>query len=122
MVHLVQTIVEVINMEWFVRAKALQTDSDVKIRTLANEFDISEHTLSNYLNGKRTMPYGVLVQFANYFGVTTDYLLGRAEQPELPFAVSLNERAMLSEFRTLGKEQKELIVQNIKLMKAQNER
>ena len=109
-------------MDWYLRAKALQTDSDVKIRTLANEFKISEHTLSNYLNGKRTMPYGVLVQFANYYGVTTDYLLGRAEQPELPFSVSLGERAILSEFRTLSKEQKELIVQNIKLMKAQNER
>ena len=104
------------------RAKMLQTDSDVKIRTLARLFGVEEHALGSYLNGKRTMPYEVLVQIADYFHVTTDYLLGRTEEQAEPFPVSQGERAMLADFRALSREQKELIVQNLRLMRSQNER
>ena len=103
------------------RAKALQIDSDVKIRTLARHLEIGEHTLGTYLNGKHTMPYDVMVRFADYYHVTTDYLLGRTDTPEEPFPVSTGERALLASFRSLSREQKELIVQNIRLMCRQNE-
>ena len=64
----------------------------------------------------------VLVQIAEYFSVTTDYLLGRTGDPSMPFPVSAGERAMLADFRLLDRDQKELIVQNIRLMRSQNER
>ena len=78
--------------------------------------------MSNYLNGNRSIPYDVLVRFAQYFHVTTDYLLGLTDTPEPPFPVSAAERELLSLFRTLSKEQKELIAQNIDLMVKQNQR
>ena len=41
--------------------KAIQTDSDIKIKTLAAQFSISENALGNYLNGRRAVPYDVLI-------------------------------------------------------------
>lgn len=104
------------------RAKALQTDKDIKIRALAPQLNTNEHALGSYLNGKRTMPYDVLVNFAQYFHVTTDYLLGLTDDPKQPFPVSAPERELLTQFRTLSREQKELIAQNIDLMVKQNQR
>lgn len=109
-------------MTYVERAKAIQADSDIKVRALAPHLNTNEHALGSYLNGKRTMPYDVLVRFAQYFHVTTDYLLGLTDTPEPPFPVSASERELLSLFRTLSKEQKELIAQNIDLMVKQNQR
>lgn len=104
------------------RMKELQTDSDVKIRTLAARFKISENVLGNYLNGKRHVPNDILVEFAKFYHVTTDYLLGLTDDPNLPFPVSTTERAMLERFRSLSKDQKELIHQSVELMFRQNQR
>ena len=70
-------------MELHERMKAIQTDSDIKIKTLAAQFSISENALGNYLNGRRAVPYDVLVKFADYYQVTTDYLLGRTDKREV---------------------------------------
>ncbi len=109
-------------MELHERMKGIQTDNDVKVKALAAEFSIGQTAMSNYLNGNRSIPYDVLVRFAQYFHVTTDYLLGLTDTPEPPFPVSAAERELLSLFRTLSKEQKELIAQNIDLMVKQNQR
>ena len=109
-------------MTFVERVKAIQTDSDIKIRALAPHLNTSEHSLGSYLNGKRTMPDDVMVNFAKYFHVTTDYLLGLTDDPEPPYPVSAGERTMLESFRTLSREQKELIVQNVELMRRQNQR
>lgn len=111
----------VITMTLLERAKAIQTDSDIKIRALAPHLNTNEHALGSYLNGKRTMPYDVLVNFAQYFHVTTDYLFGLTDDPAPPYPVSSGERAMLESFRSLSREQKELILQNIEFMRRQNQ-
>ena len=104
------------------RMKELQTDSDMKIRTLAAQFGVNENALGNYLSGKRNVPYDVLVDLAKYYHVTTDYLLGLTDEPSQPYPVSQGERALLERLRTLSKEQKELIQQNVELMFRQNQR
>ncbi len=104
------------------RMKELQTDSDMKIRTLAELFGVSENALGNYLNGKRNVPYEVLVAFAKYYHVTTDYLLGLTDEPAPPYPVSQGERALLERLRTLSREQKELVHQSVELMFQQNQR
>ena len=103
------------------RAKAIQTDSDIKVRALAKALDVHEYNLGSYLNGKRTMPYDVMISFAKYYHVTTDYLLGLTDDPAPPYPVSPSERTMLESFRSLSREQRELIVQNIEFMRRQNQ-
>lgn len=104
------------------RMKELQTDSDIKVRTLAAHFKISENVMGNYLNGKRRVPNDILAEFAKYYHVTTDYLLGLTDDPQPAFPVTAAERAMLERFRCLSKEQKELIAQNVEFMFQQNQR
>lgn len=104
------------------RAKELQTDNDVTVRALSKAIGVNEHNLGNYLNGKRVMPYDVLIAIAQYFHVTTDYLLGLTDDPYPPFSISPKEREMLGQFRVLSSEQKELLINNMEFMAQQNQR
>lgn len=47
---------------------------------LAEKLNISQKSISKYELGNRKPQYKVLVRMAEYFGVTTDYLLGLAER------------------------------------------
>ena len=109
-------------MEVHERMKAIQTDSDTKVKALALQFGVSEHSMGNYLNGKRSIPYDILVKFARHYNVTTDYLLGLTDSPAIPCPLSDEEQKLIEQFRTLSREQKELILQSIALMCRQNER
>lgn len=92
------------------RMKAIQTDSDIKIKTLAAQFKISENVLGNYLNGRRAVPYDVLVKFAEYYQVTADYLLGLTEDPSKPLPLSRTERELILGFRTLDRSEQALLL------------
>ncbi len=109
-------------MSHITRIKDLIADRDIKQKVLAREFNIPESTLSNYLTQRTEMPIEILVKIAGYLSVTTDYLLGLTDDPAPAYPVSAGEREMLERFRSLSREQKELIVQNIELMRKQNQR
>lgn len=104
------------------RAKTLFTDHDVKQKAFAARYNISKYSLNGYLNGNRTIPYDVLALIAGHFGVTTDYLLGLTDVPDRPFTLTEGERELVSVFRTLRGEQRELILGNLRIMRGQNER
>ena len=57
------------------RLKMLRSEAGCKQSDLAEALHTSVSVISNYENG-REPPLGMLMQFAQYFGVTTDYLLG----------------------------------------------
>lgn len=80
---------------------------DIKLKTLAPKLDISPSTLSNYTQGTREPDYEVLVRIADYFGVSTDYLLGREESPQDQDA----EKELLRLFRRMTPAQKELLLE-----------
>ena len=44
---------------------------------LADEIGVSTGTIKNWQSGKTEIPASKLVALAQYFNVTTDYLLGR---------------------------------------------
>ncbi len=44
---------------------------------------MNQNTLSRYENETRQADYKTLILFADYFGVSIDYLLGRTDQPEV---------------------------------------
>jgi transcriptional regulator with XRE-family HTH domain len=104
------------------RIRDLMTDRDIKNRTMARELGLKESTLSGYLRGERTAPYDVLVQIADYLSVSTDYLLGRTEIPDLPLRLSDSERRLILDLRTLRPDQKAVAAQNVRFMAEQNRR
>lgn len=61
------------------RIKELREDRGLSQGKLADELGISRGALSYYESYQRTADISMLVKFASYFGVTTDYLLGLSD-------------------------------------------
>lgn len=56
----------------------LLTCHDISQRQVAEEIGVSNATISRLVSGSSRYPdVDVLLKLADYFGVTTDYLLGR---------------------------------------------
>lgn len=53
-------------------------------KEVADDLNISRSTYSQYETEKRAPDFNTLCKLANYFNVTTDYLLGRTEDPTPP--------------------------------------
>ncbi len=68
---------------YITRIKGLREDSDIKQKELADYLGISQRTYSHYENGTRKLPLDILIALAEYYGCSTDYLLGRTKQKEL---------------------------------------
>ena len=76
------------------RVQALLTSRDVTQKQLAEALGITPQAISYYLNN-REPSYDILVGIADYFDVTTDYLLGRVsnELSETQKYISLLEKS-----------------------------
>lgn len=61
-----------------VRIKQLRKESKLTMKELGSRFGLSESTISGYENGNREPNIGTLIKLADFFEVTVDYLIGRA--------------------------------------------
>lgn len=61
------------------RLKELREVKGLTQLQLAESLDIGRVSVSNYENGDRTPDADLIIMFADFFDVTTDYLLGRSE-------------------------------------------
>lgn len=109
-------------MGCYQRIKALISDRDLKQKDLARDLGIPPSTFSNYMTGANELPLDVLVQLAEYFDVTTDFLLGRVAERRPVLMISPAEQALIRDFRELTMDQREVLLQNVRLFRAQNER
>ena len=64
------------------RLKALREEKGLKQRELADIMEIKLRQYQRYEYGEVSVPMEILNFFADFFGVTTDYLLGREENHE----------------------------------------
>lgn len=64
------------------RLKKLRTEKKLNQSDLAKELGISRGAVSYYENGERTPDINVLCSIAEYFNVSTEYLLGYSEEKE----------------------------------------
>lgn len=63
--------------------KNLREDLDLRQKDLAEILYISHQTYSNYENGTRKIPLDILCALADFYGCSTDYLLGRTKKREM---------------------------------------
>ena len=66
------------------RLKDLREDHDMTQAWLARRLNIGQNTYSQYENGQRQLPIPVLIQLAEIFGTSTDYILERTDDPGPP--------------------------------------
>ena len=66
-------------MYYYRRIKDLREDNDLKQKEIAAILGIDQRVYSNYEIGKREIPVHLLIKLADYYKVSTDYLLGRLD-------------------------------------------
>lgn len=83
---------------------------------LAQELDITPAALGNYIHNTREPDYKTLMRIADYFQVSTDFLLCHPALSQ----ITQEEEILLRIFRSLSAEQKELYLEQGKLFIKQN--
>ncbi len=66
------------------RLRGLREDCDFTQKQLAETFHVSQKAISNWETGRNEPPYDVLIKYAKFFGVSTDYLLELTDTPTPP--------------------------------------
>ena len=65
------------------RLKELRKKKNMSQKEFGALWGASQNTVSNWENGNRELSMDLLISFAQYFGVSIDYLLGR-DAPVVP--------------------------------------
>ena len=61
------------------RLKELRKKRKISQLKMALDLNMNQNTISRYENMEREADYETLIRFADYFGVSLDYLFGRGE-------------------------------------------
>ena len=62
------------------RLKKIRKERNISQLKLALDLNMNQNTISRYENLEREADYETLIKFADYFGVSIDYLLGRSNE------------------------------------------
>ena len=65
------------------RLKDLREDHDLKQTDIAKLLNIQQTVYSRYERGYQNIPLDFLVTLADYYGVSTDYILERTDNPKI---------------------------------------
>lgn len=94
---------------------------------MADFLGITRPAYTAYEIGNRHPDYDTLKKLANYFDVTTDYLLGRTDNPNPPnqeldeWGLSEQDMVFFKDFESLSEEDKKEVMKYIKYLKYQAE-
>lgn len=58
----------------------LRKDKSLTQSELANIFSTTQRTISNWESGRNEPPYDMLIKYAKFFNVSTDYILGLTKE------------------------------------------
>lgn len=64
------------------RLKGLREAAKLSQAKLSKELGVKQPLIARYETAINTPAYGVLIQYADYFDVSCDYLLGRTDNPQ----------------------------------------
>ncbi len=63
------------------RLRELREDRDYRQTTIADFLHIRQNTYSQYENGQRQLPLGLLIRLAQFYQTSTDYILELTDDP-----------------------------------------
>ena len=64
------------------KIKTLRKEAGLTQKELGEKLNVAANTINGYETGHRTPDYETLIKMADYFSVTTDYLLGHEKQSD----------------------------------------
>lgn len=65
------------------KLKDLRIDNDLYQKEVANILKTTKQQYGFYESGKRDIPIDLLIKLADFYHVSTDYILGRTNKKEL---------------------------------------
>lgn len=68
-------------MALYRRLRDLREDNDKTQTEIANFLGMKQPQYYRYENGLRDIPSDILIKLADYYNVSTDYILGRTNNP-----------------------------------------
>lgn len=92
--------------------KKIRKEKGLTIQAVCDGAGISVRTYQNYEYGKREISSEALYKLADFYGVTTDYLLGREPQPN-PLAmlnIRVNDDKFIETYSQLPEYAKQIFV------------
>ncbi|WP_424475353.1 helix-turn-helix domain-containing protein [Oceanobacillus kimchii] len=93
------------------RLTSLRKMNKLSREQLANKLGVSYSTISKYESGSREPDFDTLQEISNIFDVTTDYLLGKSDQPHLSeqeaFEAFINDPDLERWYKELPKSKEE---------------
>ncbi|KJS67140.1 MAG: hypothetical protein JL50_08915 [Peptococcaceae bacterium BICA1-7] len=100
------------------RLKELRESKNLSQRQLAKLLNVAPSTLAMYEVDKREPDFDTLKKIANFFSVTTDYLLGITDTPSrstTPKTQSVEEQimAILGMYNDLTQEEKKILAEDM---------
>ena len=63
------------------RLRELRKQKNISQLKLALDLNMNQNSISRYETLEREADYETLIRFADYFGVSVEYLLGRTDTP-----------------------------------------
>lgn len=107
-------------MEICEKLKALRRESGLTQAELAKRLKIGQTTVAAYENGAHDPNIYSLIAYADHFGCSVDYLVGReknaAEPPLCKRPLTDRESYLIDVYRTLSGDLKTLLVQQAELL------
>ena len=68
-------------IELYEHIRSLREDRDLSQKEIAAILGMSQTGYSKYETGENDIPTQILIKLAEYYNTTTDYLLGRTDDP-----------------------------------------
>lgn len=65
------------------RIRDLREDADLTQTQLSNYLNLTKRSYSHYENGTRNLPVDILISIADFYNVSTDYLLERTNNKKV---------------------------------------
>ena len=106
------------------RLKMLREEKGLLQEDIGKLLNLSGRAVGNYENGKRDMSPDTIIKLADFFGVTTDYLLGKSdERSSENFTIDEEDVKLVADsgFRGLNDYNKKVALDIIKSLKAKQD-
>ena len=71
-------------MPYYKRLRDMREDADLTQKKVAENLGMSQPQYNRYEQGYRDLPTDILIRLADMYNTSTDYLLGRTDDP-LPY-------------------------------------
>lgn len=92
------------------RLEDLLEERNMKQNKLAEELNMASSTINGYIKDNRQPDYKTLIRLAEYFQVSTDYLLGLTESRQMiDQPLTMKEREMMGMYRDLNTDKQDLL-------------